>query len=1056
MVRRVLIIDDSLTVREHLKESLNDAGFEVQAARDLKSARVALATFAPALIILDVNLPDGTGYAFLTEIRASGQTIPVVMLTAQAHLDDRLQADNLGVAEFITKPYSADNVVRIAQRLTRPTRPEGQKSLLVVDDSITFRKHLALLLEDAGYHVDEAVDGRDGLKRAETSYPDLIVVDNHMPGLDGPGMIRKLRLDPLLRNIPCLLLTGSSGPSSELDALSAGADAYADKRSEHAVIVRRIDAMLRRPSSAGAPKQRSRVILADDGDGFLREISARLVPERFDVINVRTRAEFTKALQTFAIDGIILDPLAFHPHGYEMCREARESQNPRAVIIVTGRAQPEHALQALEAGADDYVPHSNADILHARFHALIRRYDLESMHRRTLEGEHSRAREHATRQALEEKAALVTELKAKNHRLEALTSALGQAKLEAEQANAAKSEFLASISHEIRNPLNAMLGMLELLEKADLAPTHLEMVRTAAYGGKMLKALIDNTLDLSKAESGHLELDHSPFHFGDLIHGLLGLFCQRADEKHLELGLEMALQIPLAYIGDAERLTQILNNLLSNAIKFTAEGSVVLRVSRDRAYLVCEVIDTGIGMAADTLERIFERYQQADSSVSANYGGTGLGLAISRRLAEAMGGRVTVTSKPGQGSTFRLAVNLALAHTQPELATEALRGVPIIAITSSSVCASGLTCALSGLRAELRVVPTVEDAVEADGPAPSLVLVDCAGTSPPALRAIVNRLRERYTEVRIIGLGTGDGYEADIFDENLKKPAIAHILVTVAAGLLSRTQPKARSNRPKRRRRPLHGTVLAVDDRPANLHVLHLMLEELGCTSVCAENGFAALDELRSRSFDLVLLDWHMPEMDGYELAKRIRGELGYGSLPLIALTADSTSSTRDRIQEVGVNDLVMKPISLDELSKALRTWLPTLNVPTIEQPVAAASCGDFDSSTLVRLGKLAGDRGRLEALIASFRAGLHENLATLQEQRPPWALSELKHMSHSIAGSAGSFGASHVAALARDLETATREQCGKDIPRLVHGLQTAITRYLSRLEQWLSDTSQA
>ncbi len=424
-------------------------------------------------------------------------------------------------------------------------------------------------------------------------------------------------------------------------------------------------------------------------------------------------------------------------------------------------------------------------------------------------------------------------------------AALGQAEL----SNAAKSQFLANMSHEIRTPLNAVIGTVEVLRMTQLNESQLEYLDLAMQSGQSLLHLVDDILDLSKIDAGKLDLERAPFHLPSLVQDVRTMFTDPARAKGLTLTATVPDQLNVMLVGDAHRLRQILSNLLSNAVKFTASGgiSVAVACEEDMARsmrLRFEVTDTGIGMDEATQRVIFDAFTQADASTTRRYGGTGLGLSIARRLCLAMGGEISVQSRPGAGATFRFTV---VMDKQVEGQLPRASAAPGTGVVAAGGVASALTHAAEA--------PVWQ-------PAPA-----GAEFVSPDVAAFQEALRRAGRE-------------------------------TVR--------------------------VLLVDDNIPNLMVAQAILETLGCVVTKAKNGLEAVSAYRSGEFDLVLMDCHMPEMDGAEATKAIRQIESFQGrrTPIIALTADAMDDNRRRGVEAGMDDQVIKPLTVSVLTSRIRTWL--------------------------------------------------------------------------------------------------------------------------------------
>ncbi|MBF0129417.1 MAG: response regulator [Alphaproteobacteria bacterium] len=536
-------------------------------------------------------------------------------------------------------------------------------------------------------------------------------------------------------------------------------------------------------------------------------------------------------------------------------------------------------------------------------------------------------------------------------------------KTEALQSNRAKSEFLANMSHEIRTPINAVMGMHHLLQQTVLTEQQQDYLEKANNASQALLGVINDILDFSKIEAGKIEIEAVEFQIGDVFGRLADLVVGVMRKKKIELVIAVPPDTPSKLVGDPTRLGQILLNLANNAIKFTAEGTVVVSVGEGvhlpdgRIELRFAVRDTGIGLTPEQMGKLFQAFNQADNSTMRVYGGTGLGLTISKQLVEKMGGAIGVTSESGVGSEFFFTARFGRAEdARPYVVpVDRLTGKRALVVDDLEPTRVMLTETLRRFGLEVTATDNGAEALVELTLARSpfdLVLMDwqLSGLGGPEL---VRRIRGNaaFGSVPVVPMvtpsgqdGAGEGTEGLDLAPLLVKPVVPAALVDVVLGALGHDTRKARRGRERRieaGKRLKGRRILLAEDNEINQEIANAVLMEEGAEVRIVGDGVAAVaavDSSADRPYDVVLMDLHMPNMDGHEATRRIRANPAHAGLPIIAMTASVMAEERERCLANGMNDHIPKPIDVANVMATLERWMKPLEhmEPEPEAPSAA------------------------------------------------------------------------------------------------------------------------
>ncbi|MEA3373544.1 MAG: ATP-binding protein [Campylobacterota bacterium] len=641
-----------------------------------------------------------------------------------------------------------------------------------------------------------------------------------------------------------------------------------------------------------------------------------------------------------------------------------------------------------------------------------------------------------------------------------------------------KDMFFAKISHELRTPMNAIIGLSHIVLQSKLSQTQSENVSKIKYSGELLLEIINDILDISKISAGELKVEKVEFNINDVLDHVSNVASLGAHEKNLELIFSVEQGVPSKFVGDPLRLGQILINLLSNAVKFTKAGEINLRVhkssqSDNTINLGFKVSDTGIGMTSAQMEKLFKSFSQVDDSTSRLYGGTGLGLSISKQLVEIMGGTIDVESKFGKGSSFIF--NLAFELTDQtnkrhyRLPNKTLMQKRVLIVDTNSKTVDLLTKMLTYFHYEVRHFPILEEAESLllDTPLDIVFIDENCITEYTAdkIKAIKEQAAIKVVVIKELYHQNGtDLVELNDVDHYLLKPFNQQSIFNTILDLYGEERAKysKQTELTANDLKVLSGRkILVAEDNDINQRVLSGLLQGSGLELIFAENGRVAIDKLHSEdSIDLVLMDISMPVMDGYEATTLIREEHIYDEIPIVALTANTMTDELDHAVACGMQGYIAKPLDVQLLYGKLLELIP---VSTAEQalPIEGAksidnlstkpkSTPDIQNSEVLMMSegleRCGGDRTLFEELLQDFSNMYKDSVSKLESICTEKRHKDGKKFAHEIKGVSANIGADALSRSAVDLEEAFKRENQSNYPLLIKNYDEKLKRLLQEI----------
>ena len=933
MKPRVLIVDDSLTVRMDIGEALQSAGFDTVLCADLRSAREALAREGSVLIVLDILLPDGDGLDFLKELRSSPTTaqMPVLLLSTEADAKNRVRGMGAGADEYIAKPYDLGLLVARARALTQADASGGVglgRRVLVIDDSVTFRDELRQSLEGAGYHVREAATGEEGLALAAADRPDAVVVDGILPGIDGATVVRRLKSDTALRSTPCLLLTGAEGTNDGLRALEAGADAYVRKSEDLGVILVRLAALLRGAIATGGETSPSllgpkRLLAVDDSITYLQELGSQLRREGYHVVMASSGEEALELLAARPVDGILLDLVMPGLSGQDTCKRIKQRAEWRDIplIMLTARDDRDAMIEGINAGADDYIAKSaDFDVLKARLRAQLRRKYFEDENRRIREKLVRRETEATAREQGE------AEQKKLDQRLrdqQFYTRSLIESNIDALMT----TDPLGIIT-DVNKQMEALTGCTR--DELIGAPsknyfTDPERAEAAIKLVLREKKVTDYELTARARDGKKTEVSYNATTFYDRDRTLQGVLAIARDVTERKRN-EQALQETNTELASAKSAAEEANLAKSD---FLSSMSHELRSPLNAILGFAQLMELASPLPTDSQKESIAQILQA-------------GWHLLKLINEILDLSVIESGKVSL-STESVSLAEVMSECQAMMEPQAQQlgiGMTFPRFDNPFFVSADRT------RLKQIVINLLSNAIKYNKEQ-GTVVVDCATSAPGLTRISVKdsgaglspeKLAQLFQPFNRLGqeaggvAGTGIGLVvtkrlAELMGGVLGVESIAgagsvfwcELISCAAPQLVVESGEAAALDVPTVATGARRLTLLYVEDNLANMKLVEqLIARRPDLRLLTAVNGTLGIEVARTSQPTMILMDINLPGISGVEALKVLRGDPATAHIPVVALSANAMPRDIEKGLQAGFFRYLTKPIKINEFMHTL------------------------------------------------------------------------------------------------------------------------------------------